>query len=233
MKKSLTILACILFVASLNAQSLEEIISKHSAVNKYDKLATTKTIKISAKMSMMGMEIPMEMWMKNPDKIKSVTNINGQEIISAYDGTKGYTINPMAGSADPVEMSGDEVKQALSSNKFKNTLADYLKEGKLTLLGEENVKDKPAFKIKADVDGTNSSTMYIDKDSYLLTRVTATVNQGGMPMTVDSYPSDYKEVEGILMPMKTTTSAQGMEIIMIFDKVEVNVPMEDSIFKLK
>src|SRR5512133_1927946 len=98
MKKSLTILACILFVASLNAQSLEEIISKHSAVNKYYKLATTKTIKISAKMSMMEMEIPMEMWMKNPDKIKSVTNINGQEIISAYDGTKGYTINPMAGS---------------------------------------------------------------------------------------------------------------------------------------
>ena len=33
--------------------------------------------------------------------------------------------------------------------------------------------------------------------------------------------------------MKTTTSAQGMDIVMVFDKVEVNVPMEDSIFKLK
>jgi outer membrane lipoprotein-sorting protein len=33
--------------------------------------------------------------------------------------------------------------------------------------------------------------------------------------------------------MKTTTSAAGMEIVMTFDKVEVNVPMEDSLFKIK
>jgi hypothetical protein len=54
-----------------------------------------------------------------------------------------------------------------------------------------------------------------------------------MTMTVDSYPSDYKEVNGLVVPMKTTTSAQGMDMILTFDKVEVNVPMEDSIFQIK
>ncbi len=54
-----------------------------------------------------------------------------------------------------------------------------------------------------------------------------------MAMTVESYPSDYKEISGLLLPMKTTSSAQGMDIVMVFDKVEVNVPMEDSIFTLK
>jgi outer membrane lipoprotein-sorting protein len=116
---------------------------------------------------------------------------------------------------------------------FRNTLESYLKEGKLTLMGEENVNNKPAFKIKADVDGVNSALMFIDKESFLLTRTTATISQGGQAMTVDSYPSDYKEISGIILPMKTTSSAQGMDIVLVFDKVEVNVPMEDSIFTLK
>ena len=52
-------------------------------------------------------------------------------------------------------------------------------------------------------------------------------------MTMDSYPSDYTETNGIMIPMKTTTSAQGMDIVITFTKVEVDIPMEDSIFKMK
>lgn len=233
MKKSISILAGLLIAASLNSQSLEEIVKKYTEANRYDKLSSMSTIKISAKMSMMGMDIPIEMWMKNPDKIKSVTSINGMEIISVFDGTKGYLLNPMSGSADPVEMTPEQVKQTQSSNIFKNTMAGYLKEGKLTLEGEENVNDKPAYKIKANLDGGNTSTMFVDKGTYLLAKTTATVNQGGTPVTVDSYPTDYKEVSGLILPMKTTSSTQMGDMVIIFDKVEVDVPIEDSVFKIK
>jgi hypothetical protein len=33
--------------------------------------------------------------------------------------------------------------------------------------------------------------------------------------------------------MKTTTTASGMEIITTFSKVEVDIPIEDSIFRIK
>lgn len=233
MKKIFTVFACLLAVTVINAQSLDEIVKRFSEANRYDRLNQLSTIKISAKMSMMGMDIPMEMFMKKPDKVKTITNFNGQEIISSFDGTKGYTINPMAGSTTAVEMTPEEAKQAQNNNVFKNTLENYLKEGKLTLLGEENVNNKPAFKVKADIDGVNSTTMFIDKESYLLTKSSTNITQGGMPMTVDSYPSDYKEIEGLIFPMKTTSSAQGMDFVIVYDKVEVNVPMDDSIFTLK
>jgi len=36
------------------------------------------------------------------------------------------------------------------------------------------------------------------------------------------------------MPKKTTAMANGMEAAVIyFEKIEVNIPMDDSIFKLK
>jgi outer membrane lipoprotein-sorting protein len=233
MKKLVFVLTALIVTTAINAQSLDEIVKKYSEANKQDKISAMSTIKITGKMSMMGMDLPLEMWMKNPDKIKTVTNFNGQEMISVFDGTKGYSINPMTGSTDPVEMTPDQVKQTQNSNVFRNYMANYLKEGKLTLLGEENVNDKPAFKIKADLDGVNSTNMFIDKSSYLLVKSSATINQGGTPITVDSYPSDYKETDGVLLPMKTTSSAQGMDFTIIFDKVEVNIPMEDSVFKIK
>jgi outer membrane lipoprotein-sorting protein len=233
MKKLLLTVTCLFAVIIINAQSLEEIIGKYTVANKLDKISEFKTIKITAKTSMMGMEMPMEIWMKNPNKIKTVTSYNGQNIVQAFDGEKGYMINPMAGSNDPVEMNADQVKDIARNNIFQNYMATYFKNGQLVLEGEDNVNGKPAYKVKADLDGTNKAYMYIDKSSYLLIKTVADINQGGMAMTVESYPTDYTETSGIFLPMKTTTTASGMEIITTFSKVEVDIPIEDSIFKIK
>jgi outer membrane lipoprotein-sorting protein len=232
MKKFIFIMAGLLMMSVISAQTLDEIVKKYTAANKLDQVANLKTIKITANMSMMGMEMPMILFMKNPNKIKSVTTFNGQDMVQVFDGEKGYVVSPMTGSPDPVEMTPDQVKQTLRSNIFQNYLAGYLKNGQLALAGEENVNDKPAYKIKATVEGGTVIDMFIDKDSYFLVKTSTTTSQGGMTIKLDSYPSDYTETNGIMIPMKTTTSAQGMDILINFTKVEVDVPMEDSMFKI-
>jgi outer membrane lipoprotein-sorting protein len=233
MKKLFLAVSFLLAVVSLNAQSLEDIISKYTVANKLDKISNFKTIRISAKTAVMGMDMPMEIWMKNPNKFKSVTSFNGQDIIQVFDGEKGYMVNPMAGSSEPVEMTADQLKDIAKSNIFNNYVAQYLKDGKLTLEGEDNVNGKPVFKIKAKLDGGNSATMFIDKSTYLILKTVADVNQGGMAVSMESFPTDYTETNGILLPMKTSISASGMEIVTTFTKVEVDVPIEDSVFKIK
>lgn len=229
MKKLIFVMAGLIMVSVMNAQSLDEIVKKYTAANKLDQVGSHKTIKITANISMMGMEMPMQIWMKNPDKIKSVTSFNGQDMIQVVDGSKGYSINPMAGSSDPVPMTPDQISQTTRSNMFQNYMADYLKAGKLALAGEENVNEKPAYKIKATVDAATTADIFIDKGSYLM--VKQSINSNGM--TIDSYVSDYKETNGFMIPMKTTTSAQGMDILINFTKVEVDTPIEDSVFEVK
>lgn len=233
MKKILFVLAGLIAISAINAQSLEEIVMKYTAANKLDKVSGLKTIKLTAKMSMMGMEMPMVLWMKNPDKIKTVTSFNGQDIISVFDGEKGYQINPMTGSSDPVEMTPEQAKQTLNSNVFQNYMVNYFKKGQLALAGEDKVNEKPVFKLKATIEGGSVVELYIDKASFLLVKTVASVNQGGTPIKIESYPSEYTETNGFLLPMKTTSSASGMEFVVNFTKVEVDVPMEDSIFKVK
>ena len=105
MKRLFFILTGLTIMSVINAQSLDEIVKRYTLANKLDKVSSLKTIKITGNMSMMGMQMPMTMWMKNPNKIKTVTSINGQEMIQVYDGVKGYTVNPMTGSNSPVEMT--------------------------------------------------------------------------------------------------------------------------------
>jgi hypothetical protein len=233
MKKFFMIAVCILAAVTVSAQSLEEIVKNYTVANKLDKISGIKTIKITGSMSVSGMELPMEIYMKSPDKIKTVTSFNGSEMVQAFDGEKGYTINPMTGSSDPVELTPDQVKDLLRSNMFQNSMANYLKNGQLTLAGEDVVNNMPAYKLNAKLDNGTSTTMYVDKSSYLLLKTTADINQGGVSMTVESFPSDYQETNGLLLPMKTTSSANGMEFVTTFTKVEVDIPIEDSVFKLK
>jgi outer membrane lipoprotein-sorting protein len=233
MKKIITIIVVIFAFSAINAQSLEEIVNKYSAAIKADQLAQVSTVKITGKITAMGMEMPMTMIMKNPNKIKMVYNINGQEIVSAFDGEKGYMVNPMMGSTQPVELTGDQLNQVQNNNIFTNELLKHFKNGKLVLEGEENVNGKPAFRLKATPEGLNPITMFIDKDSYYIVKTVTTAEQMGTSMNVEAVMTDYVDTDGVVMPKKTTTSANGMEAAVItFDKIEVNTPVEDTIFKM-
>jgi outer membrane lipoprotein-sorting protein len=231
MKKLFLVFTCLLVVAVLNAQSLEEIVKKYSAAMKYDQKANTQTIKVTGKASGMGMEMPLTMFMKNPDKIRIVNNVQGQDYIATFDGEKGYATNPMQGT---IELDGNQAKQVKNKNEFNNDLLNYFRSGKLTLEGDENVNGKPAFKLKADIEGGNPIYMFVDKDTYLLVKLSMKVEQMGQAMDIDLIMSDYVDINGVVMPRKITTSSSGMEFgVTTYDNIEVNVPMDDSIFKLK
>jgi hypothetical protein len=233
MRKLLFILTGLLSFTIINAQTLNEIIKNYTAAIKYDRLASISTIKITGKMSAMGMELPMVMYMKNPNKIKVTYSFNGQDMVSVFDGEKGYTMNPMMGSSAPVELTGDQLAQVKKNSVFSNELLAYYKSGKLTLEGEESVNSKAAFKLKSTA-GNTPVYMFIDKSSYLLVKTSGTVDQMGTAMNVDTYMTDYTDVNGVIMPKKTSAMANGMEAAVItFDKIEVNLPMEDSFFKIK
>ena len=56
----------------------------------------------------------------------------------------------------------------------------------------------------------------------------------GIPFKMESYMSDYTENDSVVIPMKTLAKANVMKAAVIsFDKVEVNIPIEDSVFSIK
>ncbi|HUX97706.1 MAG TPA: hypothetical protein VMV47_18385 [Bacteroidales bacterium] len=234
MKKLILLFTAVTVVYITNAQSLDDIVKQYSSAINSDKLASIKSIKITGKMSAMGMEMPMVMYMKNPNKIKVTYSFNGMDMVSVFDGEKGYMMNPMMGSTEPVELTGEQLKQVQNNNAFRNELMIYYKNNQVTNEGVEVVNGNPANKLKITPETGNPIFMFLDKKTGLIVKTSTTVEQMGTSMNVESYMVDYTDTKGVIMPNKTTAMANGMEAATItFDLIEVDVPMEDSLFKLK
>ncbi|MGQ9620485.1 MAG: LolA family protein [Bacteroidales bacterium] len=225
MKKSILALIGLIAFTGIHAQSLEEIVRKQSQALKEENYENVKTLKITGKMNQMGMIIGVTTYFKYPDKSRVVISFNGQEVVQFYDGNKGYLINPMSGN-EPQELSADQAANMKNNSSFRSPLSRYLKENKLTLEGSEAVNDKPAFKIKA-VDGSNTMYFFIDKSSWLPVKMT--VIQNGI--SIDTF-QEWSDVDGIILPKVSTTKSGNIEIIINIEKAEVNIPLDDSLFKI-
>jgi len=170
MKRLLLTYVLLTAVTLLSAQSIEEIVKNFAIANKFDKISGYQTIKIMGKATMMGMEMPIVLYMKNPNKLRSVATIGGQEMIQVFDGEKGWVINPMTGSRTPVELGQEEISQMMRSSVFQNYLDNYLRNNMLKLEGTENVNGRPVFKIKATIEGGNVIRFFIDRNNYQLVK---------------------------------------------------------------
>lgn len=233
MKKLLALLPLLLIASVTGAQTLDEIINKNSRATGTELLEKAKTIYVEGKAVQMGMEMPMKMYMKQPDKIKVVVTYNGMEIITLFDGQKGYMVNPLMGSTEPVEVPQEQLGNIKGNNMFHNQLLDNFKAGKLSLMGSEDVNGKPAFKIMATVEGGTPIYFFVDKESYLTVKTTTTVNQMGQDMEVESYIKEYHDINGIKFPKVTVSFVNGSEMgSTSLDKVEIDKPIEDSVFTL-
>ena len=102
----------------------------------------------------------------------------------------------------------------------------------MEVLGKEEVDGAPAWKLAITHDD-KITTMYLDEKTALERKVSASVNQGGTQLLVESVISDYQPVDGVMVPRKVQTLVGGQtQATVTIEKVEFNVPIEDAEFKM-
>jgi len=234
MKKLLLVLPMIALVAAANAQSVDEIVKKNYLAHGFDKIKNASSIYIEGKAVQMGTELPMILQMKKEGKVKLTMTFNGMDIVTAFDGQKGWMINPMTGSDTPTEIPSEQLTDIKKNDLYHSQLVEFLNAGKLKLDGEEDVDGKPAYKLEATPDSGSPIYFFVDKNSYLLMKTSTTVNAMGQDMTVDTYVKEYSDESGYKFAKVSSTFINGQESGLItFDKFELNKEMDDSIFTLK
>lgn len=230
--KSKFILAAFMLIAFLGtqAQTLEKVLQKNYEATGVEKLADVKTFYIKAKMSMMGMDMPMTIQVKNPNKFKIEMEAMGQKTISAFDGEKGWMINPMMG-AGVKDLEGDQLKQAVSQTDMEGELYNYEKKGSTAeLIGKVNADGKPAYRIKlTDKDGAVKD-YFIDADTYLVTKMKTKVEAMGQSMEIETKMTEYQKIDGIMMTKKieVVTPMGSQNIVM--EEIKLNENIDDSVF---
>jgi len=231
----LTILAALALLApAARAQTVDEIIARNvEALGGMDKLQSIKTLRSTATLKMGSFQAAVEAENKRPDKVRQEFILQGLAQVSAYDGKTGWQVNPFQGRKDPELLSADDTKGLQVDADIDGPLVNYKQKGSVAeLVGHDSVEGTDCYKIKLTLKNGDVRYYYLDAESYMVIKLeTQTIIRGSLQER-ETYYGDYEKVEGIYYPFTSESGQKDQpdRVQVTLDKIEVNVPLDDSRF---
>jgi outer membrane lipoprotein-sorting protein len=217
------------------AQTVDELIAKSlEARGGLDKLKAVQAVRMTGRMSMGPMELPMVIEMKRPASFRADITVQGTLAVQAYDGTTGWGISPM-GTGQAEALPADAAKEMADQADLDGPLVDYKAKGnQVELLGKEKVEGSDVYKLKVTKKDGDIEYHFLDAESYLPVRIEAKRMVRGTEIEGESTIGDYKEAGGVLWPYSIQNAAKGRpeKQSITVEKVEVNPAIDDARFKM-
>lgn len=224
------------FSATAQAQSLDDILKAHFEAIGQEQMLKLQSVQFSGKVIVQGgmLEIPMTMTQKRPGKMITESSFQGQKFIEAFDGSKGWRINPFMGSPDPQAMTADEIRSTKMQADMDGTLYNYAEKGfKAELMGAEEMEGSKVWKVRLTNQEGEHFTYFIDADSYVLLKAVSKVKIQGNDMESETYMGNYKKIENMLFPFNMETKMQGQVVsTVVIEDVKLNLDVDDARFNM-
>jgi len=229
-----TVFFSFLFINILSAQNVDEILSEYFETIGQKTLLQKGQYVTEGKVVQGQMEIPFHTYHKTPSKFRSEATFQGIKIIQAYDGEKGWSINPMSGSKDPEPMTAEQNDKMEMEADFSGAYYNYKEKGyKVHYLGKEDVDDVETYRIKLTRPNGDEITAFIDAENYVIIKIKFKTKIKGVDREYETYFSNYKVVDGILAPYDIETKFDGKTVNhIVIDKIEYGGDIRDSLFKM-
>lgn len=238
MKKLLTLSLMLVCATSLFAQkapSVEEIATTYiENMGGADAMKALKATTVSGKANMQGMEFPISITASEGDMQHVEINVQGQKIIQAYDGETAWQIMPFAGITEPTEMSEEEAEQ-MKDTRFLSEFIDSKERGfTLESVEGKEVEGTPTYGVRVTDETGYDHTWYFDTEYMIPVMMTSSIKSGPQKgSTMETYMSDYQEVEGLMIPMFMEVKFDGTTVQKItIDKVILNPEVDKAIFSM-
>jgi outer membrane lipoprotein-sorting protein len=216
---------------SVSAQDLDKILDDHFKASGQDKLSKITSISIQGKLVAMGMETEITIYQKRPNKLRIEASLMGQKMIQTYNGTKGWTYAPAMGASEPIEMGTEELRGVLNQANMDSPFWDYEAKGnQVELLGSS--EDGSAHKLKLTSPELGEITIFISKETSLITQINSVQSAQGMEMEIETELKDYKDVKGIPTAHYIGSKMAGQPISTItLSSIEYNKSLDASLFE--
>jgi hypothetical protein len=143
-----------------------------------------------------GKVFDLEVYQQPSNKFLQVVKTPDGSDLIGYDGISGWEKNPKGAG----ELDGYELANIKEYSNYTGDLDLNGRYSKMQVIGKDTVKGKAVYVVRALVDSLNSERLYFDIDSGLLLRrkIFSLSIIGNIPRQTDY--SDYRLVEGVMMP---------------------------------
>lgn len=223
------------FVQAGEPKTADEVIAKYiEAIGGQKAIDAVKSMRVTAKLTMGGgMEAPMVIESKRPDKVRVEFTFQGMVATQAYDGKIGWSIMPFAGKTEPEKMPPDQVKMFEDQADMDGPLVDYKKKGhQVELIGKDEIEGSDVYKLKVTKKNGNVEYHYLDVEYFIPIKMEGKRKFQGTEMEYAVVYGDYKEVNGLLIPHSIQQQGGGSGGNITLEKVEMNVLIPDERFAM-
>ena len=214
-----------------SAQTVDEIISKHlDAIGGVDAWRKVTSIRQEGNMMVQGAEVKVVRTVlhnKGSRQDISLAGMNGYSIMTPV---AGWNFMPFQGQMQPEPLTEEDIKEGQPELDAQDELIDYKEKGSsVELVGKDDVEGTECFKLILTFKSGKAETLFIDPKSFYVIRQVAKQKANGQEMEVTTSFSNYQKLpEGIVVAMSMTLPFGELNMT----KVEVNNPVDESIFKL-
>lgn len=235
-KRLLILLLTMVGIGTLQAQDapkVDQILESYFAtIGGIDKWRNLEATKMTGRMAMGGMEFPGTVYAKKPNLQRVEVNVQGQQIVQAFNGEEAWWINPFQTGTTPQTMP-DEMATEYKKFEFENDFIDYEKRGHtVTYAGEETIEGAKTYALKINKANGDEMTYYFDSETFVPIMMKKVVDSGPMKgQYAETYMSDYQEVGDYIMPYFIEMKVGGSPIhkITITD-IELNPALDNAMF---
>ena len=211
----------------------DRVLEKYvAAIGGKDKLMGVKDLTMNMEAEMMGQVLDMEIVQKKPNMVATKLTMQGMVVQEqVFNGTKGK----QGQMGQTAMMSAEEIKLAKKQAVlFPETQLAAL--GNTTkLIGTESVDGKNAYVLEITDSEGKKTTTFFDASSFLkIKEINVLDAPDGKTVTMTNDLSDYKEVDGILLPhTRTTSGATPVPLKMVVKSIKINSGVTDSRFTVE
>ncbi len=192
------------------------------------------TISGTMEMPQMGISGTVTMYHKEPNKQRMDAEVMGMVFTQAFDGEKGWMINPQTGST---EVMPEKATEYMRRESLGNQALLYPEKFGISFSyqGKDTIEGKEYLVLLQSFSDGYTVTMFLDPETYLVYKTKAkSLNQMGVEVDSETILGDYSKVEGMMVPHSFTIFQDGEEYLKItVTEVRFNSGLEDSFFQME
>jgi hypothetical protein len=234
-------LVCVLFASSAWAQTADEVIEKSlAALGGRDAHAKIKSRSASGTITLStpGGDIrgSIETLNAAPNKQRFLIKADlsafgaGQLVLDQrFDGSTGYALDSLQGNR---EITGNQLDNMRNSS-FPHPFIGYKELGiSVKLAGKEKAGEREAFVLIFEPTSGSTARQFVDAETFMPIKTISTVNVPQLGQDVEQTTEflDYREIDGIKVPFRITSSSIIQSFTVEFDKMEHNGPVDNALF---
>ncbi len=218
----------------LFAQTAEEIIAKHIEAhggaanwNKIESIKTTGTF------SAFSLEKDYMAFKTKKGAYYADFHLGEQRLIEAYNGKKGWTIDPWQEILYARNISSKETDVFEQKAVFFTPFLNYKEKGySVEFIGKQDIDGTETFALKLNKANGTTQTWYLDASTYLEYKCEVPWVDFAMPLQAEIYFDDFRTVEGVVIAFYTERFFWQRDRIIQLAKVEINPDFDRNLMNM-